>query len=159
MSPARTSVFSLAPVQAAAPPNTPMIAVPWVPLKWESRPVMTSAAIRPWRFAGPASGTWIDAPVTWSRTSMASPTAKMSGTLVRIWSSTRIPPRSPMAMPAVFASPISGRTPMPITTMSAGMASPDSVSTSSDEPEACLIAVTCRSSMTLTPLRVTCRST
>ena len=31
VSPARFSVFSPMPVQAAAPPKTPMIAVPWVP--------------------------------------------------------------------------------------------------------------------------------
>ena len=33
------------------------MAVPWVPRKWESRPAITSAAMRPWRFAGPASAT------------------------------------------------------------------------------------------------------
>ena len=32
------------------------MAVPCVPRKRESRPAMTSAAMRPWRFAGPASG-------------------------------------------------------------------------------------------------------
>ena len=32
-----------------------MIDVPWVPRKRESRPAITSAAIRPCRFAGPAS--------------------------------------------------------------------------------------------------------
>ena len=38
-------------------------------------------------------------PVTKSLTSTASPTAKMSGSLVRIWSSTRMPPRSPISQP------------------------------------------------------------
>ena len=32
-------------------------------------------AIRPWRFAGPAKGTWVGSQVTKSTTSMASPTA------------------------------------------------------------------------------------
>ena len=135
------------------------MAVPWVPRKRESRPAITSAAMRPWRLAGPASGTCDWAPVTWSRTSMASPTAKMSGTLVRMWSSTRMPPRSPIARPAVFASPTSGRTPMPMTTMSAGMALPDSVSTSSAEPAAWRKPVTFSLRASLTPLRATWRST
>ena len=76
-----------------------MTEVPWVPRKRESRPAITSAAIRPCRFAGPASGMRDHSPVTKSLTSTASPTAKISGLLVRICSSTRIPPRSPISMP------------------------------------------------------------
>ena len=36
-----------------AAPNSPMTEVPWVPRNRESRPAMTSAAIRPCRLAGP----------------------------------------------------------------------------------------------------------
>ena len=70
MSPSRFSVFSLTPVQAAAPPNNPMIEVPCVPRKRESRPAITSAAMRPCRFAGPASATRLHSPVTKSLTSI-----------------------------------------------------------------------------------------
>ena len=77
-----------------------MIEVPCVPRKRELRPAITSAAMRPWRFAGPASATRLRSPVTKSLTSTASPTAKMSGSLVRMCSSTRMPPRSPIASPA-----------------------------------------------------------
>ena len=69
---------------------------------------MTSAAIRPCRFAGPASATRLHSPVTKSLTSMASPTAKISGSLVRIRSSTRMPPRAPISSPAVLASTVCG---------------------------------------------------
>ena len=62
----RCSVFSLTPVQAAAAPNRPMIAVPCVPRKRESRPAITSAAMRPCRLAGPASATRLHSPVTTS---------------------------------------------------------------------------------------------
>ena len=100
--PCRFSVFSLTPVHATAAPNSPMIAVPWVPRKRESRPAITSAAIRPCRLAGPASAIRLHSPVTKSLTSTASPTAKMSGSLVRIWSSTRMPPRSPICQSGRF---------------------------------------------------------
>ena len=50
--------------------------------------------MRPWRLAGPASGTKLHAPVTPSRTSMASPTAQMCGSLVCKYSLTRMPPRA-----------------------------------------------------------------
>ena len=43
----------MTPVQATAAPNSPTIAVPWVPRNRESRPAITSAAMRPCRFAGP----------------------------------------------------------------------------------------------------------
>ena len=52
--------------------------------------------MRPCRFAGPASAIRLHSPVPKSLTSMASPTAKMSGSLVRMCSSTRMPPRSPI---------------------------------------------------------------
>ena len=61
---ARLSVFSLAPVQATAAPNSSTTAVPCVPRKRESRPAITSAAIRAWRFAGPASAIRLHSPVT-----------------------------------------------------------------------------------------------
>jgi hypothetical protein len=43
---------------------------------------MLSAAIGPWRFAGPASGIKLHAPVMASRTSTASPTDQMCGSAV-----------------------------------------------------------------------------
>ena len=46
------------------PPKKPMIAVPCVPRKRESRPAITSAAMRPCRLAGPASATRPHSPVT-----------------------------------------------------------------------------------------------
>ena len=79
---------------------------------------MTSAAMRPCRFAGPASAMRLHSPVTKSFTSMASPTAKMSGSLVRMCSSTRMPPHAPISSPADLASAVSGRTPMARITMS-----------------------------------------
>ena len=75
--PARRSVFSLAPVMARVRSKTPTTAVPCEPRKWASRPQITSAAMRPWRLAGPASGIKAGWPVTKSRTSTASPTAKI----------------------------------------------------------------------------------
>ena len=132
-----------------------MIEVPWVPRKRESRPAITSAAMRPCRFAGPASAMRLHSPVTKSLTSTASPTAKMSGLLVRICSSTRIPPRSPISRPAVFASVVSGRTPSARITMSAGYVLPDLVSTSSVSLAACLNPAT----PSLSARRMPCRST
>ena len=106
--------------------------MPWVPRNRESRPEITSATMRPCRFAGPASATRQSSPVMQSVFSTASPTAKMSGSLVRIWSSTRMPPSLPTSMPAISASAVSGFTPIPRITMSAGYASPDAVRTSRD---------------------------
>jgi hypothetical protein len=51
------------------------------------------------------------APVTRSRTSTASPTAQIFGSLVCSRSFTLIPPRAPRSRPALFASAVSGRTP------------------------------------------------
>ncbi len=85
---------------------------------------MASAATRPWRFAGPASGTSSHWPVTQFFTSTASPIAQMFRSLVRIWSSTRMPPRSPISSPALRANCVSGRTPMESTTSSASNSLP-----------------------------------
>jgi len=120
VSPRRSSVFSFTPVQATAAPKSSTTEVPCVPRKRESRPAITSAAMRACRFAGPASAIRLHSPVTKSRTSTASPTAKMSGSLVRICSSTRIPPRFPISIPAIVASAVSGRTPSARITRSAG---------------------------------------
>ena len=70
--------------------------------------------------------------MTKSLTSTASPTAKMSGSLVRMCSSTRIPPSSPMSIPALSASVVSGRTPNARITRSAWYDLPDWVDTTSD---------------------------
>ncbi len=90
--------------------------------------------MRPCRLAGPASATRLHWPVTKSLTSMASPTAKMSGSLVCMCSSTRMPPRSPISRPAAFASVVSGRTPIARITTSAGCVFPDAVFTSRAPP-------------------------
>jgi len=98
---------------------------------------ITSAAIRPCRLAGPASGMSVHWPVTKSLTSTASPTAKISGSLVRICSSARIPPRWPISIPAIFASAVSGRTPIARITTSAGCILPEFVRTSSEPSADC----------------------
>ena len=76
--------------------------------------------MRPCRFAGPASAT---------RQTLAGQAVLLldgvaDGEDVRVagahWSSTRMPPRSPTSMPAISASAVSGFTPMPRITMSAG---------------------------------------
>jgi hypothetical protein len=68
-------------------------------------------------------------PVSTSVTSIASPTAQMCGSPVRISASTAMPPRGPSASPAACASAVSGRTPMARITRSASMPRPDSVRT------------------------------
>ncbi len=100
--------------------------------------------MRPWRLAGPARATSSHSPVTKSRTSTASPTAKMSGSLVRMCSSTRMPPRSPTSRPAAFARVVSGRTPSARMTMWAVWAAPDSAVTMSG-----LIRTRCKRSHTV----------
>ncbi len=105
------------------------MAVPCVPRNRESRPAITSAAMRPCLLAGPANAIRLHSPVTKSFTSTASPTAKISGSLVHICSSTRIPPRAPISSPAILASVASGRTPMASITRSAVYCFPDFVST------------------------------
>lgn len=92
--------FSFQPTVAAARPNTPTIAVPSTGAEAASRPVMTSATSRPCRFAVCASGTCTGEPSTASRLTAASPTAKACGSLVRWWSSTRMPPRASSSSPA-----------------------------------------------------------
>ena len=62
----------------------------------------------------------------------------MSGSLVRMCSSTRIPPRSPISRPAAFASVVSGRTPSARITTSAGYVLPDFVFTSSAPAASCV---------------------
>ena len=91
----------------------------------------------PGGWPGPASGMSVHWPVTKSFTSTASPTARMSGSLVRMCSSTRMPPRWPISSPAAFASAVSGRTPIARITTSAGWAFPDAVRTSSEPSAAC----------------------
>ena len=86
---------------------------------------MASAAIRPWRLAGPASGTCAAVPVTTSRISTASPTAQIAGSLVCMEGLTRMPPRGPTSRPASTASWFSGRTPTPRITRSAASVPPD----------------------------------
>ena len=97
--------------------------------------------------------------MTKSLTSTASPTAKISGSLVRICSSTRIPPRWPISSPAIFASAVSGRTPMARITMSAGCALPDFVRTSSEPLAVCLKPATASLSARRTPFFSRWRST
>lgn len=58
-----------------------------------------------------------------------SPTAYMSGSLVRMCTSTLIPPLGPSSRPAALASPLSGRTPITSITRSAGSCLPLAVST------------------------------
>ncbi len=66
----------------------------------------------------------------------------MCGSLVRMCSSTRIPPRAPISRPAVFASVVSGLTPIARITTSAGYVLPDVVFTSSAPPSFCSKPVT-----------------
>lgn len=66
----------LSPVPASVSPSTPTTLVPWAPRKRLLRPAITSAAMRPCRLAGPASGTSVCAPVTQSTVSTASPVCK-----------------------------------------------------------------------------------
>ena len=54
----------MAPVQATVEPKSPTTAVPCVPRKRESRPAITSAAMRACRLAGPASAMRLHSPVT-----------------------------------------------------------------------------------------------
>ncbi|GAA3511259.1 hypothetical protein GCM10022262_39280 [Georgenia daeguensis] len=61
---------------------------------------MESAARRPWRFAGPASGTGAAVPVTAWTTSTASPAAQMCGSEVRWSASTRMAPDAPSSSAA-----------------------------------------------------------
>mmetsp|Transcript_12383 Transcript_12383/g.32371 ORF Transcript_12383/g.32371 Transcript_12383/m.32371 type:complete len:393 (-) Transcript_12383:14-1192(-) len=79
-----------------------------------------SAHSRPWRLAGPASATIHCPPPTGFATSTASPTAQMWGSLVRMHSSTTMPPRALSLMPARSGSDVSARTPRPRMTTSAG---------------------------------------
>ena len=83
----------------------------------------------------------------------------MSGSLVRMCSSTRMPPRSPMARPADLASAVSGRTPSARITMSAGYALPDFVRTSSAPPSCCTNPATASPSASRMPCRLTWPST
>jgi hypothetical protein len=80
--------------------------------------------MRPWRLAGPASGTTTHFSVTASRTSTASPTAQMCGSFVCSRSLTRMPPSPPISNPALRASSMFGRTPSPRITVSAGKRRP-----------------------------------
>jgi hypothetical protein len=105
------------------------------------------------RFAGPASAIRLHWPVTKSRTSTASPTAKMSGSLVRICSSTRIPPSSPISIQAIRASVVSGHTPSARITRSARYRSPDWVDTVSVSFSDRSNPATPSPSATLTPWR------
>ena len=61
--PAARSSVSVIPVPPAVMSNTLTTAVPWVPRYALSRPAMVSAAIRPSRFAGPASIDSVGSPV------------------------------------------------------------------------------------------------
>ena len=123
--PAATRRFSLQPVVATCSPKTPTIAVPSTGRSCAGSPAMTSAAMRPWRFAVLASGTSTCSPSRASRFSTASPTARIRGSLVRKRLSTRMPPRRPVSRPASSARRVSGRTPTAETTRSASTCSPD----------------------------------
>ncbi|MPM44065.1 hypothetical protein SDC9_90743 [bioreactor metagenome] len=101
------------------------MAVPSTGFEVVRRPAITSATSRPCRLAVWASGTMAASPVSASRFSAASPTAKMSGSEVRWNSSTTMPPRGLTSRPASAARCESGRTPMDITTRSAGICSPE----------------------------------
>jgi len=152
--PAATARFSVQPVAAATIPNAPTMAVPSTGRLATLRPAMTSATSRPCRFAGPASGTSASLPVTASRFTTASPTAKMDGSEVRWCSSTRMPPRAPSSRPAASASPVSGRTPIAATTSEAGSVSPVDKTT-----ESAPTSVTDAPVSTRTPCRARCFST
>mmetsp|Transcript_18540 Transcript_18540/g.54242 ORF Transcript_18540/g.54242 Transcript_18540/m.54242 type:complete len:228 (-) Transcript_18540:299-982(-) len=84
------------------------------------KPAMLSAAVRPWRAAGPARATIHSPPSTGLRTSTASPTAQMLSSEVRMCGFTTMPPRALSATPADFARAVSARTPRPRMITSAG---------------------------------------
>ena len=75
----------------------------------------------------------------------------MAGSLVRIWSSTLMPPRSPSCTPAIVASVVSGRTPRATITRSAGWEAPERVVTSRDSSSCCANDATPSPSTTCTP--------
>ena len=60
------------------PAAAPTTAVACTPRKRLGKPAMASAAMRPWRLAGPASGTCVGSPETKSTISTASPAAMRS---------------------------------------------------------------------------------
>jgi hypothetical protein len=80
--------------------------------------------MRPWRLAGPARAASMGWPVMVCSVSTMSPTAKMSGSTVRMWASVTRPPLGPTGNPACLARAVLGRTPTAITTRSAVSTSP-----------------------------------
>ena len=86
------------------------------------RPSMFWAASAPCRCAITQCSIRMRSPDTASGKRATSPAAKIPGTLVSSWRLTRIP--SSTAMPALLARSVTGRTPIPTTTRSAGKSSP-----------------------------------
>ena len=84
----------------------------------EFNPAILSAAILPCLFAGPASGIAVFVLFMKSTTSIASPTANTPFALVSILSFTKICPLAPSLIPAAFANPVSGMTPIASITIS-----------------------------------------
>jgi len=78
---------------------------------------------------------------------------------VRMCSSTRIPPRWPISIPAIFASAVSGRTPIARITMSAGCTLPELARTSSEPSADCRNPATPSLSSSRTPCFAMYRST
>ena len=117
---------------------------------------MAAAATSAWRQAGRhASSLTVSFPLT-ARTRATSPAAKMCGSDVRHWASTRTP--SATASPARPASSSLGAIPMPTTTTSASMNAPPATSTPRTPPPLVAMAVGVVAQWTVTPCS-RCRAT
>jgi len=131
--PIRSSTFSFAPVAATVRSKIFAMLVARVPFQggvFSSPYTTASATSRPCLFAGPASGTTPTSPVIGFLNATASPMARIYGRLVWKCSSTRIAPAPGfpagiVAIPASWASFVSGRIPTESRTMSVSIVSPE----------------------------------